>query len=143
MSRSLDESSRSKAKTALEFANQAKKLGFQHIDPRNEEIMTSEAVEAKFVTSQHPVIELANGDRLPAVPVNEAVKLNQLKSRMQGNDSHACLPPKGSVRESKDGALHGLIQPNRLDRKSSRVTTSELPGAPLPDAVPSTKTNPL
>lgn len=131
----------SKAKTALEYANQAEKLGYQHTDVHNEESIASEAVVAKFVTGQDPVIETANGGRLPTVPVDEALKLNSLRDRMQGKDPASRPLPKSSVREAKDGSLHGFVRSR--SRKNAPATTSDLPEAPLPNAIPPSKTNPL
>ena len=132
---------RDKTTVSLDFALQAEKLGFQHTDVHNEESISSEAVVAKFVTDQDAVPVTANGDRLPTVPVHEALKLNNLRARMQGRQPTQNPLPKSSVRKGKDGSIHGLVSLG--GQKKLSVSTSELPDAPLPDAVPPSKTNPL
>ena len=138
-SRSLEENDNTRSDAALRYAKQAEKLGYKHSNIQDESTISEEAVQAKFVTGQDPVIETASGERLPTVPVQEAVKLNELKNEMHGSPSREAIPIKTSVREAKDGTVHGLVFPNRHSSSGS----SELPEAPLPDSVPQSKTNPL
>src|SRR5687767_6527219 len=69
------------AQTALEFARQAEKLSFQK---PNDEGSPNLAVEARFVTPQDPVLVTSGGQRLPAVPVEEAHRLNILRRELEG-----------------------------------------------------------
>lgn len=75
-----EKSDPSLATSAIEFAQQAERLSYQ----KPEDGATGEAaVEAQFVTPQDPIIVTADGDRLPAVPLAEARKLNDLKAGLQ------------------------------------------------------------
>ncbi|CAJ2501678.1 Uu.00g045310.m01.CDS01 [Anthostomella pinea] len=71
----------SAAHRAVEFAQQAEKLS--HHTVQNNEHPDAVAVEAVFVTPQDPVIVTADGNRLPAVPLEEAHKLNMLKEELK------------------------------------------------------------
>ena len=58
-----------KAHAAIEFARKAEQLSLNQPNSREHgEDAKTTAIEAKFITPSDPVIELANGDRLPAVP---------------------------------------------------------------------------
>ena len=128
-----------KAEAALEFAHQAEKLAHEKSDVRSENANPSEAVAAKFITAMDPVLETAGGERLPAVPVEEALKLNELKDKMKGKEPAQTIPVQGTVREAKDGTVHGLVSANR----TSDAKPSSQSDAPLPDAIPQSMTNPL
>jgi pimeloyl-ACP methyl ester carboxylesterase len=131
--------SRSHAETAIEFAKQAEKLG-QYTAKQEDAANTSatQAIEAKFVTAQDPVIQTAGGGRLPAVPLEEALKLNNLKDELEGRDPDEREPIKYGAREAKDGSLHGAWPPHDKSHKQSTATD-----APLGQAIPPAKTNPL
>ena len=75
-----------KAESAVRFAKQAEHLSLHPHDPDDSEVERTTAVGARFITPRDAVIEVANGDRLPAVPLTEAQKLNELKSQVEGND---------------------------------------------------------
>ncbi|KAI9662117.1 MAG: hypothetical protein M1831_002813 [Alyxoria varia] len=128
-----------KAQAALEFAHQAEKLAHEKSDVRNENANPSEAVEAKFITALDPVLETASGERLPAVPVDEALKLNALQDKMKGKEPAQPLPVEATVREAKDGTVHGLVSTSR----PSSTKPSSKSDAPLPDSIPQSMTNPL
>ncbi len=68
--------------TAIKYAHQAEKLS--HL-PQDEGGTNDShvAVKAEFVTPQDPIIITADGGRLPAVPLEEAHKLNQLKAELE------------------------------------------------------------
>ena len=80
---------KSKAESTLEYARQSEKLSLASGDEDSEKASASAAVEAKFITPLDPVIQTADGNRLPAVPVDEANKINVLKSEIDelGPDS--------------------------------------------------------
>ncbi|KAL9085082.1 MAG: hypothetical protein Q9159_004897 [Coniocarpon cinnabarinum] len=124
----------SRARAALDYAQQAARLGYRNHDQDDLDAISDEAVEAKFVTGQDPVIETAKGERLPTVPVDEALKLNDLKDHMQGKDPSSREPLIAGTREAKDGTLHGALP------KSVHVVDES---APLREAVPPAYTNPL
>lgn len=126
----------SQVKAALEFAKQAKRLGLSEPEEHEPDNVANNAVEAKFVTGQDPVIVTANGDRLPAVPVEEAIKLNNLKDQMQGRETSQHPPIEAATREAKDGTIHGAI-PKTQDPPGDKSSES------LRDTIPVYYTNPL
>ena len=71
------ERTKSKTKAAIEFAHQAERLGQYAPSQEDNATGSTQAVEAKFITALDPVIQTADGGRLPAVPVEEAKKLAQ------------------------------------------------------------------
>ncbi|GME26903.1 AB-hydrolase-associated lipase region [Neofusicoccum parvum] len=135
----VKETVRSKAEPAIEFAHQSQRLGQYTPDQEDAQTGSTQAVEARFITPQDPVIHTANGGRLPAVPVEEAVKLNKLKDVLEDRDPVESMPVEGRTREAKDGTVHGA----RPSRASIDSRQSEKADAPLREAVPVSKTNPL
>ncbi|KAK3341413.1 Alpha/Beta hydrolase protein [Lasiosphaeria hispida] len=71
-------------KSAVEFAQQAEKLSHHHVQDGATDAV---AVEARFVTPHDPVVVTSDGSRLPAVPLDEAHKLNALKEELEHNES--------------------------------------------------------
>ena len=128
----LEDKAKSKAKAAIEFSHQAERLGQYAPDDEDDTTGSTQAVEAKFITAQDAVIQTADGGRLPAVPVEEAIKLNKLRDIVDDRDPSQSRQPKSEVRASRDGAIHG--------RHSSDKGKTD---APLQDATPPSKTNPL
>jgi pimeloyl-ACP methyl ester carboxylesterase len=129
---------RSKAKHAIEFAKQAEMLGQYRPHQENDRASGTQAVLAHFITAQDPIIQTENGGRLPAVPLDEALKLNRLKDELEGKDSRQNMPAKFSTRKGLDGTTHGIRPPDGLEQ-----TESSKPDAPLGRAIPPTRTNPL
>jgi pimeloyl-ACP methyl ester carboxylesterase len=130
---------KSKATPAIEFAHQAERLAQYTVSQENDTTGSTQAVEAKFITAQDPVIETADGGRLPAVPLDEALKLNQLKGEIKGRDPDKINGRiKFGTREAKDGTIHGVHPPD--DRNRRQPTDAE---GPLSHAVPPARTNPL
>ncbi|KAK3073630.1 hypothetical protein LTS18_014407, partial [Coniosporium uncinatum] len=88
---------------AVEFVHQAEKLA--HLTPYQETDSTGStyAVEAKFITAQDPVVETANGGRLPTVPVNEAIRLNELRDKVDDRKDKSYGLLRSAIREAKDG----------------------------------------
>ncbi len=107
---------------AIDFTHHAEKLSLLPYNPGNHEAQAKIAVGAKFITPQDPVIETADGGRLPAVPVAEAAKLNELKFEV--------IAKEGTTIKDK-------ILPNISPSQSD--TTD----APLSDAYPPQRTHPL
>ena len=105
-----------KQEQAIEFAHQAENLAHLKPSQEDDETGSTHAVAAKFVTDLDPVVETANGGRLPAIPVEEAEKLNALKEELGGPEAHTHL------------------HPNRQGERRD---------APLSEAVSSSRTNPL
>ncbi|KAF2682386.1 alpha/beta-hydrolase [Lentithecium fluviatile CBS 122367] len=130
---------KSKTNAAIDFAHQAERLGQYAPDQENDATGSTQAVEAKFITAQDPVIQTADGGRLPAVPVEEAAKLNKLRGIVDERDPSQteAVYKNAMSRESKDGTVHG-----------ARLQTDESDGegrtdAPLQSQQPPSRTNPL
>lgn len=108
--------------SAIDFVNHAEKLSLLPHNPDSQEARASTAVRAKFITPQDPVIETADGSRLPTVPVAEAAKLNQLNNQVKTN---------------KEGSNNDISLLNRSLERSNTIA------APLSDAYPPQRTHPL
>lgn len=131
--------SKSKAKAAIEFSHQAERLGQYTPDQENDTTGSTQAVEAKFITAQDPVIQTADGGRLPAVPIGEAAKLNQLKAIVEDRDPSESVPVKAEAREAIDGTVHGI----RLNEETSEEEGEGVTDATLESSKPPSRTNPL
>ena len=117
----------SEALPAVEYARHAEKLSLLPSLPNDEKPATT-AVEVKFVTPQDPIIETVDGGRLPAVPLDEAVKLNDLKNKAEGGthqEHHGNSPINDATRH---------------DRAYQQFDGSEVP---LSDSLPIQRTHPL
>jgi pimeloyl-ACP methyl ester carboxylesterase len=114
--------------STTKFAQQSEKLSLQAEDVNNERSKATAAVKARFITPVDPIIETADGSRLPTVPLKEALELN--KSR-----DEAGVSTRG---ERNNNAETGRSHPP--DHESQQ---SEKPDAALRTAIPSSRTNPL
>ncbi|KAM3418566.1 hypothetical protein BST61_g4543 [Cercospora zeina] len=121
---------------AIEYARQAEKLGVLRLDQEDENSGCTQAVEAKWITPFDPVVETADGQRIPGISVKEAKKLNKLRDEAQGREARQ--PPESALREGKDGTTHG-IQHGHEDVGRH----NEGGDASLREAVPDSTTNPL
>jgi pimeloyl-ACP methyl ester carboxylesterase len=83
------------------------------------------------------VIQTADGYRLPAVPLEEATKLNELRDIVDDRDPSQKEPMSPRLREAKDGTIHGLL-PKEEEMKGEGKSD-----VPLGDAKAPWKTNPL
>lgn len=122
------------------YARQGERLAQYHPSQENENTGSTQAVVAKFITAQDPVIVTANGGRLPAVPLPEALKLNRLRDEFAERAVSTPGVPFG-VREAKDGTIHGLLKPSLTYDED--MAKSEEQEKPLGDATPPHRTNPL
>jgi hypothetical protein len=98
-----------KTQAAIEFAQQAERLGQYAPYQESNDTGSTQAVEAKFVTAQDPVIQTADGSRLPAVPIEEATRLNRLRNVVESRNSFPDAPVGPKTRIAKDGTIHGLL----------------------------------
>jgi pimeloyl-ACP methyl ester carboxylesterase len=130
----------SKARRAIEFAKQSQRLAQYTLEQENETTGSTQAIEAKFITAQDPVVITSDGGRLPAVPLDEAVKLNRLKDEVEGVPEHND-PMRYPSREGKDGTVHGLRSPEEVPSKQEQQASET--DAPLGQAIPPSRTNPL
>ncbi len=135
---------KSKAEHARHYSHQAEKLSLDTTtDEPSEPKSGSTAVEAKFITPLDPVIVTADGNRLPAVPLAEAIKLNKLKNNTEGHDSSR-RGPAGESTESRLGAEDA--EPGTADTSDLRWQDAMEPVGPrakLASAVPPSRTHPL
>jgi pimeloyl-ACP methyl ester carboxylesterase len=131
------EAVKSKTQAAIEFAHQAERLAQYAPHQEDDNTGSTQAVEAKFITAQDPVVLTASGGRLPAVPVEEAIKLNRLRDIVDGRDPSQSRPVKAESREAIDGTIHGAHPDLDLSKEESKSD------ATLRDASPPSRTNPL
>ena len=127
----------SKTQAAIEFAQQAERLGQYTPNQESDATGSTQAVGANFVTPQDPVIQTADGGRLPAVPIEEATKLNELRDVLDDRDSSQKEPVETRLREAKDGTIHGLLP------KEQELEGEGKSDAPLGDSRAPWRTNPL
>ena len=124
-----------KDREAIKYEHQAEHLAQYKPAQESDETGSTQAAQAISITPQDPVIETANGGRLPAIPVKEAVKFNELETKKEGREEESLTrvfePPRN------DEADNGT----RIVSPSGRQ--SEKPDAPLTDAIPPSRTNPL
>ena len=73
-----------KEQEAAKYTDQAEHLAQYKHSQENDETGSTQAARAKFITPLDPVVETADGGRLPVIPVKEAVKLNRLKEKTEG-----------------------------------------------------------
>ncbi|KAI9838588.1 MAG: hypothetical protein M1819_004900 [Sarea resinae] len=136
-----------KARAAIEFTHQAQRLAALTPNQENESTGSTSAIEADFVTPQDPVVITANGGRLPAVPFDEAQKLNVLRdqigkdadARSSGRAAHRYDPRAGKTDEFRRRSDNTSL--NSGNAVASRPSSE--PEAPLREAVPPSRTNPL
>lgn len=132
----MAEAANSKSSLAISYARQAEKLSLQAHDVDDKGNHDATAVEARFITPVDPVIETANGGRLPAVPLKEALQLNKLRDEVNGvaaqPNSPGHEPGKTGHEESLDGAS--------LNHHASKQF--ENPEAALRTAIPPSRTHP-
>ena len=125
------------AQAAANFANQAEHLGQFTASQETEKTGSTQATEARFITPQDPVIQTANGGRLPTVPIPEALKLNRLRDSLEKDRSGIQDPAQNANGSGLEQDRHG----SRPSQESSTRSTD--PGALLREAVPPSRTNPL
>ena len=138
---------KSKAESAIQFATQSEQLSLLPHGQQHEHAGASTAVEAKFITPLDPVVETASGDRLPAIPVQEARKLNQLKDEVEERGAYSDVPVSGGLPQ-KAGRFEADVHRHEADEQTlhgdaeSRNASSGA-GASLRNAIPPTRTSPL
>lgn len=162
-------SPKSKAEAAISYVHQAERLSFlTHAQEDKQGKASTAAVRARFITPQDPVIETADGGRLPAVPLAEAQKLNLLRDQVEGIDPAIDPAATGGVEEDEDGHKQGIPAAwmcgldadsdgewsSSEDERRRRESRSSLGGvasspqstktaAPLRRTIPPSRTNPL
>ena len=138
---------------AVRFARQAENLGLAPRDKEDDsdEVDSTTAVRAIFVTEHDPVIVTASGDRLPAVPLTEAQKLNELREEIEKRDNSNEKVGADSAAESdksEEGGspvgkdLEGTFRHKHGDN-SPETSSERKSSAPLGSSLPPSRTNPL
>lgn len=132
----------SSSAAAAAFTQQAERLS--HQTTADNEHPETIAVEAQFVTPQDPVIVTAEGSRLPAVPLQEAWKLNGLKEDLDGKSPEAAVRQGHSTQEhasedEQDEHPQIAAVPSRANGKAIQREAEAL----LNKTVPPSHTNPL
>jgi pimeloyl-ACP methyl ester carboxylesterase len=127
----------SKTEAAIEFAQQAERLGQYAPHQESDATGSTQAIEAKFITAQDPVILTADGKRLPAVPIEEATRLNRLRNVVESSDLFPDAPVGPKTRVAKDGTVHGLVTENEEETGEGKSDT------PLGNAKAPWQTSPL
>ena len=119
---------------AVEFNKQANKLSLEANDDTLDRGNSGSAVAAKFITPLDPVVETADGNRLPAIPVDEAHKLNILKDRAEGKHKKSKVVTPGGP-----STVDGI---NDSASKTSEAV-SESTDTQLGLSLPPSRTHPL
>jgi pimeloyl-ACP methyl ester carboxylesterase len=143
-SKPLPPNSRSLEKPAFEYSQQAQKLS--HHSPDDGPVSGSVAVEARFVTPQDPVIVTADGNRLPAVPLAEAHKLNLLKEELEaGGHDESQKEAKDDAKEKTDrrSSSKVVMKPVALPTNEHGKPMQKSAEGSLRRAMPPSHTNPL
>lgn len=124
---------------SIDYEDQVEKLSLEPLTQVDDQEQHGVAVEAKFITPLDPVIETSDGNRLPAVPVPEAHKINVLKERAERRDTQRPpAPPHGLSRLGEsDSSADGCDRQTLVQEERTRESTS------LADAIPPTRTHPL
>ncbi|CAF9910064.1 MAG: hypothetical protein GOMPHAMPRED_006940 [Gomphillus americanus] len=137
-----------KKQVATQFAKQAARLSLFHpVRDATKEWQDTTAVEARFITESDPVIELANGDRLPAVPLTEAQRLNELRDAIEGRNSNDDGTASGGLRQeiqkAKAAAQQATFESEGPPRLLSSAGSKDEGSMTLQGSAPPSRTNPL
>jgi len=124
----------SRSKFSAEYAHQSEKLSLVSANDPSESTSGSTAVEAKFITPLDPVIQTADGNRLPAVPVDEAHKINTLKHQAENS-----LPDLGKRAVEELPGEQLVVDEHAETRVHSSEQASKMGAA----AIPPSRTHPL
>ena len=119
---------------ASEFTRQAEKLSLQAHDVKDKNGKATAAVEARFITPMDPVIETADGSRLPTVPLREALELNRLRDEAGSSNR------RERQNNSKAQRAESLNKSPHSDNESQQ---SPKPDTSLCTAIPPSRTHPL
>ena len=128
------------SESSAEYARQSGKLSLASADDSSESINGSTAVEAKFITPLDPVIQTADGSRLPAVPVDEAHRINFLKHQAENSSSGSGETVVEKLLAPRNNRSHeGKVDEHSEARTPSNERASKMGAA----AIPPSRTHPL
>ncbi|KAL8737573.1 MAG: hypothetical protein Q9181_001551 [Wetmoreana brouardii] len=122
------------------YKRQAESLSLLPQDNSDPRTKATTAVKANFITPRDPVIETANGGRLPAVPLAEAEKLNRLRDEALHQGSRGGAQAVRRTASELAGAQKTNDGATRDDQVSGQSVKA---GAPLSSAIPPPRTHPL
>lgn len=133
------------AQAAIKFTKQAEKLS--HRTTADDEQPVATAVEAQFVTPHDPVIVTADGGRLPAVPLEEAWKLNVLKENLDEQSPQDAIGEgqrleRGPEEKQNDSTDRVAVDPNDPALTEDHPVHKQGEGS-LSRTMPPSHTNPL
>jgi pimeloyl-ACP methyl ester carboxylesterase len=120
--------------TAVEYVRHAEKLSLEPDLEGAEAQNGGTAVSAKFITPLDPVVETADGNRLPAVPIYEAHKLNLLKNGVED---------RSAKREGKSNATLHQENTGTNASPSPAEANEKTTDRQLELAIPPWRTHPL
>ncbi|KAL6720836.1 hypothetical protein ACLMJK_002761 [Lecanora helva] len=131
-------------KPAVQFSRQAEKLSLRAHDIEDRNDNGTAAVEARFVTPLDPVIETADGSRLPTVPLKEALELNKLRDeagsstkREKRNNDNIRREERNNDKAQEADSLNESPLPDNESQHANKPQES------LARAIPSSRTHPL
>lgn len=129
---------RARAHACVDYAEQVEKLSLDTPDSVDHDDAQGVAVAAKFITPLDPVIETADGNRLPAVPVQEAHRINILKDKREGRPSQDHTRPRGLSRFQPPEAPAAEVDGDDILEADKQSQSSR-----LDEAIPPAHTHPL
>lgn len=129
-----------KAKSATAYAEQSEKLSLASADDASDAATASTAVEAKFITPLDPVIQTADGSRLPAVPVHEAHKINILKHQAGNLTPESAETVVGELTRGEKEQGGKSTEEEHAQEQWRRMEDADQMGAA---AIPPSRTHPL
>jgi pimeloyl-ACP methyl ester carboxylesterase len=124
---------------AIKFARQAEKLSHLHQDADGSN-PGAIAVRAEWITPQDPIIVTADGGRLPAVPLAEAIKLNELREEL-GLDGEVGVEDMDRDEFDNNESTPGSEHSETTARDRNTIQRSSQ--GSLRKAMPPSRTNPL
>lgn len=132
--------------TTSKFLHHAERLSLLPPNSKDREIRATTAAEAKFVTPLDPIIETANGGRLPVVPVEEGLKLNELKHEVDHEISEKTASSEVTTGENTPLDTNSRAKKHQISPSTSSgqfSSRSQRREASLGNAVPPPRTHPL
>ena len=133
-----------KSEAAVQYARQAEHLSLLPRGGNQEEVEKTTAQKAVYITPADAVIELADGERLPTVPLSEAEKLNTLKAKSEGRTTDDQVLSNGQMlrSQSRQSVVDGQEKSSE-GSEEEHIQGEPDAGASLSTATPPSKTNPL
>jgi pimeloyl-ACP methyl ester carboxylesterase len=133
----------------IKYAQQAEKLSYL-AQPPDDSKAGSAAVRVAWITPQDPIIVTSDGGRLPEVPVDEAIKLNNLRAEIGAGEAEDAKDSDILVTEGErltsvaggEGIQIGTENSTGSRRKWEKSLQKSAKGS-LQRAMPPSRTHPL